>query len=577
MPPGPARSLLAALVAVLVLPAGAHAHGARSKAPTHVDTPSEIPLNLAAQVRRSRLAGTPAISPATEQSYLPTTWCGEERTTDDSADSTLSSGQAYYKLVYAYASDQRDRLADWQDVLQADVSLIGQFMALQDGATKSPRFDMGTSCGPDWVDIQVVRLPQMRADYADQFVRIRDDVAAQLGAPSGPRNVVVLADGLTSSPSGLRGLGEAWNADTPDASNPHNDGDLYAMLFAPLNYSPAGGAFWPEGMLHEITHTLGAVNDSSPHHTSNGHCTDGYDVMCYPDGGTSAVPYSTSACPELTGSQPGMTQTYDCDRDDYFNPDPEPGSYLDTHWNVFNNVFEAPCPTIGDACGSAGAGVPVSIDAPHALGAAQAGSTLTADHGTWAGSPDAFSYQWQRTPIGGGTPVDVIGATGQTYPLGASDVGRRVRLMVVASNASGDSVPAGSALSSTVVAATTSPAPTTTQQPIADIPVATVPTDAFSTNIVALRRGRRTLFKATLTKRMSASGLTVTLIPKRVKLARRGTYRLTVCAGSVCVTKPFRARHGKAKLPAIVAATRIPGTVTLKLIGPGGLARGTLR
>jgi hypothetical protein len=51
---------------------------------------------------------------------------------------------------------------------------------------------------------------------------------------------------------------------------------------------------------------------------------------------------------------------------------------------------------------------------------------------------------------------------------------------------------------------------------------------------------------------------------------------LTLCAGSVCITKPFRARHGKAKLPAIVAAARLPGAVTLKLIGPGGRASGTL-
>jgi hypothetical protein len=55
-----------------------------------------------------------------------------------------------------------------------------------------------------------------------------------------------------------------------------------------------------------------------------------------------------------------------------------------------------------------------------------------------------------------------------------------------------------------------------------------------------------------------------------VKVRRRGTYRLTLCAGSICVTKTFKARHGKARVPTIVAASRVAGRVSLRLIGPGG-------
>src|SRR5207247_2351802 len=134
-----------------------------------------------------------------------------ERMSDDTADATVAAGVPYYKLVYAYASDQPDRFATWKDVLQADVSLIGQYMALQDGATRSPRFDMGTGCGPGYADIQTIQLPGTRASYADQFETIRDAVAAQIGPATGPRNVVVLADGLTDNPAGyLYGLGEFW-------------------------------------------------------------------------------------------------------------------------------------------------------------------------------------------------------------------------------------------------------------------------------------------------------------------------------------------------------------------------------
>jgi hypothetical protein len=103
MPSGPARLLLAALLALIVVPAPAGAHGAGGPGPMHVDTPREIPVDLARQVRAARFSDT------IELHYLPTTWCGAELTSDDAEHSTLSSGQPFYKLVYAHASDRSDR------------------------------------------------------------------------------------------------------------------------------------------------------------------------------------------------------------------------------------------------------------------------------------------------------------------------------------------------------------------------------------------------------------------------------------------------------------------------------------
>lgn len=78
-------------------------------------------------------------------------------------------------------------------------------------------------------------------------------------------------------------------------------------------------------MLHELGHTMGAVQDSAPHSTLAGHCTDGFDIMCYNDGGARGHLHSTDHCA-------GMP--FDCGHDDYFHTNPAPGSYLAEHWNI---------------------------------------------------------------------------------------------------------------------------------------------------------------------------------------------------------------------------------------------------
>jgi hypothetical protein len=91
-----------------------------------------------------------------------------------------------------------------------------------------------------------------------------------------------------------------------------------------------------------------------------------------------------------------------------------------------------------------GAGPPVNALPPTMAGVLQPAGRLTARPGTWSGSP-AFAYQWQRSTDGGSTWADLAGAVGQTYTVGASDVGAAVRVMVTAVNSSGSAraAPAG--------------------------------------------------------------------------------------------------------------------------------------
>lgn len=66
------------------------------------------------------------------------------------------------------------------------------------------------------------------------------------------------------------------------------------------------------------------------------------------------------------------------------------------------------------------------------------GETVRASNGLWANEPTSFSYIWQRcNPNASTNCVAIAGATAQTYRLVQADVGRSVRVTVVARNADG--------------------------------------------------------------------------------------------------------------------------------------------
>ena len=209
-----------------------------------------------------------------------------------------------------------------------------------------------------------------------------------------------------------------------------------SVLWVP-DAEPAPGAdpdgWWAEGLLHELTHNLGAVGASAPHATAAGHCSDGHDVMCYDDGTL------TTACDEIGGV---MSQAYDCGGDDYFNVAPAAGSYLDTHFNVYDNRFLAGCAEAAPACGGttvpgSNPQPPVSTAPPAVSGQARAGSLLAATAGAWANAPSSYAYQWELGD--GATWVAVPGATRATYGVGDGDAGLRLRVRVIAANADGES------------------------------------------------------------------------------------------------------------------------------------------
>ncbi len=432
--------LLIATAATLVAaaPAAAHDGEEHEGVLTHRDTRDELSeIHLAA-------TATAAAAP----NALPYAWCGDERTTDDTADAAQAPSVPRFKIVYAHAADRPDRFTAWADALQSNVALIQRYLAAQSGGGKALRIDMGTRCGPQYADVQVVHLTGPRASYADNFGAIVGEVEARLGAALAPRNTVIVADQLNGGTYDY-GLGEnvlGSYGDTPGPTNVHNRGGFSSVLFSlDSRNAPGPGArgWWPEGMLHEITHNLGGVQWSAPHSTQPaglqdpryGHCWQGYDVMCYLED-SGAAHAMRNDCPRIGGAIP---QTYDCGHDDYFNPSPTPGSYLATHWNVYDNDFLASCADIMPACGGGTDGLvpspPVATSGPKVIGKPRRGSVVKADGGRWQNGPIAYSFRWQR--LRGHRWANIAGATRAKYRAKKADRGRRLRVQVVATNPDG--------------------------------------------------------------------------------------------------------------------------------------------
>lgn len=85
----------------------------------------------------------------------------------------------------------------------------------------------------------------------------------------------------------------------------------------------------------------------------------------------------------------------------------------------------------------AASGGPTNTARPSITGDAFVGNELTADNGSWNGSPSSFGYQWLRCDTNGAFCFRVAGATGRTYGVRFADVYSTLRVAVTAKNAEG--------------------------------------------------------------------------------------------------------------------------------------------
>ena len=84
------------------------------------------------------------------------------------------------------------------------------------------------------------------------------------------------------------------------------------------------------------------------------------------------------------------------------------------------------------------AGSPLNLSPPSISGLVVPGQTLTANDGTWVGTPPInYTYQWLScAPLGGGC-TEIAGATEPAYAVGLGEIGDAFEVTVTATNAEG--------------------------------------------------------------------------------------------------------------------------------------------
>lgn len=244
------------------------------------------------------------------------------------------STQRRFEIVYAYARDDVNRFKSVGPMLAEAVYAGSEFIHHEAVGAGGQGARLPVEC--DQHGNMVVHREKLPTTMAgDHFGTIMTDLRARGYDSTTAKYIVYYDDCLyfsASMPCWGGGFGTLRRDDRPTADNANNGGPSYAVDVAGPGYR-ADGKFSSDPntdtphwytLLHEAGHTMGAVQNSAPHSTGAGHCWDGYDVMCYPDGGPTGKAWAP-LCPATR---------FDCMGDDYFNPRPLAGTYLASHWNI---------------------------------------------------------------------------------------------------------------------------------------------------------------------------------------------------------------------------------------------------
>lgn len=331
---------------------------------------------------------------------LPDTWsCASHNPGIENSSSQLSNAPSF-KVVYAHTANLPNNWQAWAPTLQKAVEQSMNIMAWVNPSGsrrtgRTLRFDLGTVCNPQQVDVRAVTLPRAASGYDTSsspalFRQIESDVRTLLG-DSRPSNLMVLVDGVR--PVDASGTASNPNDSRPGDNNATQLGGMTSLVYPTGTPSDPFQIFEGEAtamyalarvMVHEALHTLGAVSASAPNGNASRHSNQTNDIMSVGIGADCDGPFGATL------------DQIDCGGEDYFNPNPAPGSWLANHWNIANSVFLCPI----SRCAVRSRAPYPRIHASHAV--AEVGQTVTFDaSATTDEEGDALvRYQWDLNDDG---------------------------------------------------------------------------------------------------------------------------------------------------------------------------------
>lgn len=225
-------------------------------------------------------------------------------------------GQSGYRVhvLYIHGSSNADRYSQYLSSIRgwsSGADDIYNNSAAQTGGTRHIRFVTDSGCQITVADVSIAN--SALSDFGNSVNAIK----AQ-GYNRTDRKYLMFVDATA-----LCGVAYVFSDSQAGQSNANNSGPSYSRVDS--------GCWNSATATHELTHSMGSVMNNSPNHTSYGHCTDDYDIMCYNDGPGTVL--------RVVCTDRAQDNLLDCNDDDYFSTNPAAGSYLATHWNTANNRF----------------------------------------------------------------------------------------------------------------------------------------------------------------------------------------------------------------------------------------------
>lgn len=217
----------------------------------------------------------------------------------------------YQHVVYARPADTPSRRDEMAPRIRAAVGRMDAVLDSESLASGGPDADYKMLCDSDG-QVRIDELVVGGTSFSEVV-----SAARAAGFASDRADFLIFLDGTLG---GSCGIATYETDERLSLDNRSNAGGGYGLV-----YEPCWDGITP---MHESAHLMGAVQYGAPHSTgSGGHCNEGTDIMCYsPDGGDRNQDGMIDDCPG--------TARFDCGFDDYFDSAPEPGEYLDTHWNL---------------------------------------------------------------------------------------------------------------------------------------------------------------------------------------------------------------------------------------------------